>query len=164
MLRNDSWLLTGIALAALAVACAERPASDGAGDSAAVAAADSVGEELYASICAACHAEDGNGLSAVYPPLAGSEVALGAVPTLIRIVVGGLEGPITVKGEQYNSTMLPYGGGPELDDSEVAAVLSYVRTSFGNSASRVTADEVARERAATAGRVALWTPAELGLR
>jgi mono/diheme cytochrome c family protein len=88
----------------------------------------------------------------------------GPPSTLIRIILGGLEGRITIKGETYDGTMPPYGGAPDMSDEEVATLLTYVRSSFGNRAAAVTAAQVARERAATAGRVSLWTPAELGLR
>jgi mono/diheme cytochrome c family protein len=48
-----------------------------------------------------------------------------------------------------------------LSDADMAAVLTYVRSSFGNHADAVTPEEVARERAATAGRTTMWTVAEL---
>lgn len=121
------------------------------------------GEQLFTQ-CSACHEQGGQGLAGVYPPLARSDIVNGAPSTLIRIVLGGLEGPITIKGERYDGTMPPFGGGPELNDEETAALLTYVRSSFGNKAPPITPADVANERAAHAGRVALWTPAELGLR
>jgi mono/diheme cytochrome c family protein len=140
--------------ACLALACGGAPPAD---DPPSMS-----GEELY-SQCATCHEQDGTGLAAVYPPLAGSDIVNGPLQTLIRIVLGGLEGPITVKGERYDGTMPPWGGGPELNDADAAALLTYVRSAFGNRAGLVTATDVAREREASAGRIALWTAAELGL-
>jgi mono/diheme cytochrome c family protein len=172
--RSTSRILAFLALAS-ALACGEQAADDATVDSTAVAnsgattgaATSATTSEnagaLYVSACATCHETDGAGLPAVYPPLAGSPIVTGPARTLVRIVIGGLEGPLVVKGESYNSTMPPYGGGPELNDDEIAAVLTYLRSSFGNSAPAVSAAEVAREREASAGRVALWTPAELGI-
>jgi mono/diheme cytochrome c family protein len=158
------------ALLLASVACADAPPADvppsdalpPGGQTSAAASAIS-GEDLY-TVCASCHESDGTGLSAVYPPIAGSEVVNGADSTLIRIILGGLEGPLTIKGESYDGTMPPYGGGPEMSDAQVATLLTYLRSSFGNRAPPVTAEQVARVRAAMSGRMALWTPAELGLR
>ena len=60
--------------------------------------------------------------------------------------------------------MPAYGVGVEMSDEEVAAVLTYVRTSFGNTASAVAPEDVARERAAIASKTGSWTTAELGLK
>ena len=93
------------------------------------------------ALCQACHAADGNGTPNVAPPLAGSEWALGPVENPIRIVLRGLGGPITVKGVEYNLAA-PMPAAAYLTDDQVAAVLTYVRNSFGNKASAVTADQV----------------------
>lgn len=142
-----------------ALACGGAPPADTPSD----APAGLSGEQLFTQ-CSVCHEQTGLGLAGVYPPLAGSDIVNGPPSTLIRIVLGGLEGPITIAGERYDGTMPPYGGGPELNDAEAAALLTYVRSSFGNKAAPITAADVAKERAVHAGRVALWTPAELGLR
>jgi mono/diheme cytochrome c family protein len=142
-----------------ALACGGAPPADTPPDT----PAGLSGEQLFTQ-CSVCHEQNGQGLAGVYPPLAGSEIVNGPPSTLIRIVLGGLEGPITIKGMLYDGTMPPFGGGPELNDDEAAALLTYVRSSFGNASGAITAADVARERAAHAGRVALWTPAELGLR
>jgi mono/diheme cytochrome c family protein len=78
---------------------------------------------------------------------------------MIRIVLRGLSGPVTVHGGQYNGQMPPW---QQLSDAELAAVLSYVRTSFGNSAGAISAADVAAERAASAGHAGPWTAGELG--
>lgn len=118
------------------------------------------GQALYGR-CAACHQPNGAGLAGAFPPLSASEWVTGNPEVPIRVVLHGLQGEINVAGSTYNSVMLPYGGTGEMNDAEVAAVLTYVRSSFGNSASAVTADEVAAVRAATSGRTTPWTAEEL---
>jgi mono/diheme cytochrome c family protein len=105
-----------------------------------------------------CHQATGQGIPGTYPALAGSEYAANANPAVpIRIVLHGLQGPITVKGTTYNSLMPAYGLGVVMTDEEVAAVLTYVRSSWGNSASAITAAEVAAERQATASHTGAMT-------
>jgi mono/diheme cytochrome c family protein len=116
-----------------------------------------VGAERYNQICITCHMSDGNGQPGVYPPLAGSELVNGDARLPIAIVLYGLQGPVTVKGETYNSVMQAWGMIP---DGEIAGILSYVRSSFGNTAAPVTAADVAAIRASQAGRAA-WTIEEL---
>ncbi len=95
-------------------------------------------------LCVACHGQSGEGTS-VGPPLAGSEWVNGPPENLIRIQLRGLTGPITVKGQHYN---IPGGMQPlaSQNDDQIAAVLTYVRNSFGNSAPAVTAAQVAALR------------------
>ena len=102
----------------------------------------------------------GLGLPGAFPPLAGSEYVLGEEERVVRIVLHGLGGPVTVQGQTYNGAMPAWAD--QLSDAEIAAVLTYVRTSWGNRAEAITAERVARERAATAGRTAPWTAGELG--
>lgn len=117
------------------------------------------GEEIFAR-CAVCHQASGAGVPAVYPPLAGSAIALGDPGIPIRILLHGLQGELVVKGEKFNGVMLP-GGGVPMSDEDIASVLTYVRSSFGNSAPAVTVAAVAAVRAETASRTESWTPAEL---
>lgn len=125
----------------------------------AVAAAQD-GAQLYQR-CATCHQANGQGITGAFPPLAGSEWVTGRPDAAIRILLHGVQGEMTVKGAKYNSMMPAYGTGQEMSDAEVAAVLTYVRTSWGNKASPVTAAQVAAVRGATKGRKTSWTPAEL---
>lgn len=95
-------------------------------------------------VCAACHGQNGEG-GPIAPPLAESEWVTGPVSNLIRIQLRGLTGPITVKGKEYN-----FPGGmaamPYQTDEQIAAVLTYVRNSFGNKASAVKPEQVAALR------------------
>ncbi len=122
----------------------------------------SQGETIYAQRCMSCHQMNGVGAPGVYPPLAGSEYVLDANPAVpASIVIHGLQGPITVKGAQFNSLMPAYGIGITMSDEEVAAVVSYIRTSWGNTASVVTAAEVASARESTKSHVGAMTAESL---
>ena len=66
---------------------------------------------------------------------------------------------MSVKGVTYNGQMPPW---QQLSDAELAAVLSYVRSSWGNSAGPISAADVAKERSATSGRGGPWSAEELG--
>lgn len=127
---------------------------------AAAPAADSLGRAVFGRTCVICHQANGQGMPGTFPPIAGSHIATGDKARLIRLVLHGLQGPITVEGRTYNGMMPAWKA---LSDAEVAAVLTFVRSSFGNAADAVTAAEVAAERAATESRTTMWTARELGL-
>lgn len=117
------------------------------------------GGAVFSGHCAACHQSTGLGLAGVFPPLAGSEYVNGDPARLARLVLRGLTGPVTVAGARFSGAMPAWAD--QLQDGEVAAVLTYVRSHFGNSAGAVSPDAVARERAATVSRTAPWTAGEL---
>ena len=119
------------------------------------------GAAVYARTCIACHQPTGMGLPPVFPPIANAPIVVGNPELPIKFILQGLMGPITVNGTTYNSMMPPVAG---VTDADVADVLTYVRQSFGNKGNPVTADQVKAVRAATAGRTAMWTTAELGLK
>lgn len=155
-------LLTAAAVIAASAACGggDKPAADTA--AAPPAAVASGGEALYQQRCMSCHQTTGLGIPGTYPPLAGSEYAAAADPAVpIRIVMHGIQGPITVKGTTYNSLMPAYGVGVVMTDEEIASLLTYVRSSWGNTASAVTAADVAKERAATASQAGAVTADQL---
>jgi len=118
------------------------------------------GASVFANRCAACHQATGLGLPGAFPPLAGSEYVLGEEESVVRIVLRGLTGPVTVKGQTFNGAMPAWVD--QLSDAEIAAVLTYVRSSWGNRAEAIAVEKVAGERAATTGRTAPWTAGELG--
>lgn len=119
---------------------------------------DSIGRAIYAT-CTTCHLANGEGMAGVYPPLAGSEIVLGAPERVVAIILNGLMGPVKVKGVEYNSVMTPWGA--MFDDVQVAAVSTYIRTQWGNAAGPVSPDVVKRVRAASASRTTMWTWTEL---
>lgn len=109
--------------------------------------------------CGGCHGADGGGTPGVNPPLAGSEWVKAEGPNrLIRIVLNGLNGPITVKGQNYNSQMPAMGDG--LTDREIADLLSFLRKSWGNDASVVTETQVKPIASEVRGKPQ-WKPADL---
>jgi mono/diheme cytochrome c family protein len=116
------------------------------------------GAQIFSSTCAACHQAQGEG-TPTYPPLAGSEWVNGAESRLIRIVMHGLTGDVEVQGQVYNGAMPAWGA--TLSDAEIAAVLTYIRASFGNQSLPVTTATVAQTREANSGRKTPWTIPEL---
>jgi len=108
------------------------------------------GGALYASLCAACHQPTGLGLPGVFPPLAGSEWVAGKDTTAAAIVLHGITGAVTVKGTVYNGAMPAFKA--QLSDEQIAAVLSHVRSQWGNSAAAITAATVAQVREQTKAR------------
>ena len=119
------------------------------------------GKIIYDSLCLNCHQANAQGLAKIYPPLAGSEWVNGDKAAPIKMLLHGLSGPITVKGEPYgtgNPIPMPPSG---LDDQKIADVLTYVRANFGNNAPAVSADEVRSLREKFKDRSELWTIPEL---
>jgi mono/diheme cytochrome c family protein len=117
------------------------------------------GAAVFSARCAACHQANGKGVPGVFPPLAGSEFVDGDAARVVRIVLHGITGPVTVAGATFNGAMPAWAD--QLSDAEIAAVLSYERSSFGNQAPPIASSLVAAERAATAGRTQPWTASEL---
>lgn len=103
-----------------------------------------LGATVYTANCSSCHQPTGLGLPGVFPPIAGDPVVTADDPTEhIQIVVGGLQGK-EIGGVAYVSPMPAFGG--LLTDEQIAAVLNYQRTNFGNDAPLVTLEEVASQR------------------
>lgn len=118
------------------------------------------GGQLYALYCSACHGADGKGATGgAFPPVAGSPWVGGDPDRSVKIILHGLHGPVDVLGKTYNLEMPPQGA--MLPDDQIAAILTHVRTSWGNQASPVTPDAVKSIRAATLERETPWTAEEL---
>lgn len=116
------------------------------------------GQAVYNRTCLACHQPTGLGIAPVFPPLAGSEWVAMSPSVLVRNILHGMTGPVSVKGTVYNSMMPPVAG---LSDGDIADVITYVRNSFGNTGSVVTEDEVKVIKAKYADRKTPWTAEEL---
>jgi nitrite reductase (NO-forming) len=104
------------------------------------------GGALFKGTCSVCHQEDGAGMPSVFPPLAKSDYLLADPKRAIQIALHGLTGKVTVNGVVYDSVMPPM---TQLNDDEVANILTYVNNSWGNSGVTVTAKQVANVRATT---------------
>ena len=105
------------------------------------------GATLFQVNCAMCHEASGQGIAKVFPPLAGSDFLMADKERDIRIVIEGLSGPIKVKGADYNNVM---PAPPGVTDDQIAAILTYVRNSWGNQGEAVTTAEVTKIRTALA--------------
>ena len=102
------------------------------------------GKLLFTGTCSVCHQANGEGLAGVFPPLAKSDYIAKDVKRMISTVLHGLSGKVTVNGKEYNSVMPPMN---QLNDDEVANILTYVLNSWSNPGGRITADEVKKVRA-----------------
>ncbi|WP_395733542.1 c-type cytochrome [Prosthecobacter sp.] len=121
------------------------------------------GQRIYSTVCIACHQPTGMGLPPMFPPLAGSDwVNVNKPDRMIRMVLHGFTGPITINGKPFVSPapMMPPQGGA-LNDEQIAGVLTYVRSNFGNKAGPVTPEQVKAIREAEKARSAMWTEAEI---
>jgi mono/diheme cytochrome c family protein len=118
------------------------------------------GKRVYETMCGVCHGSDGLGKPGQAPPLAGSEwVVTKGFDRLARIPLAGLSGPMQVEGKDWNMAMAPMGAA--MSDADLAAVLTYIRSSWGNQAGEVTADNVKAIRAALGPRPLPLTGAQL---
>ncbi|RNL75273.1 cytochrome c [Sinomicrobium pectinilyticum] len=97
------------------------------------------GEKIYRQYCATCHQANGSGVPNLNPPLHKTDYVTGDKTRLIAIVLNGSDSGLEVNGQTYANVMPPHGF---LDDRQVAQVLSYIRTSFGNTAGPVAKEEV----------------------
>ncbi|MBL7685296.1 MAG: nitrite reductase, copper-containing [Deltaproteobacteria bacterium] len=104
------------------------------------------GKALFAGTCSTCHQSNGQGVPNVFPPLAKSDYLMSDKNRAIGIILNGLSGPIKVNGGEYNSVMPPMS---QLNDDEIANILTYVMNSFGNTGEVVTRDEVKKVREET---------------
>jgi mono/diheme cytochrome c family protein len=104
-----------------------------------------MGQDVFSKTCTACHQPNGMGKDGLAPPLVASEWVLAPGPDRIaRIALNGLTGPISVEGKDWNLTMVPWKD--TFDDKHIAAVLTYIRSTWGNKASPVKPEQVAAAR------------------
>ncbi len=116
------------------------------------------GKKVYETYCGLCHGTDGLGKPGQAPPLAGSEWVAKDITSLARIPLTGFNGLIQVKGRDWNLSMAAMGA--SLSDADLAAVLTYIRESWGNQNGAVSADQIKAARAAISGnpQAAAGTP------
>lgn len=103
------------------------------------------GKKTFQQVCAACHQTEGGGIANAFPPLAGSDwLVANDKEKVIKVIVNGLSGPITVNDANYNGSMPAMS----LTDEEVANVLTFVYSSWNNSGDKVSVEDVAKARSA----------------
>jgi mono/diheme cytochrome c family protein len=107
------------------------------------------GKQLYGAKCAACHQGSGLGVAGVFPPVAASEWVLGDEKILTNILLHGVNGEMIVKGNKYNGAMPAW---KSMSDSELSAVLTYIRSDWGNAAPPITAETIKTQRELTKTR------------
>jgi mono/diheme cytochrome c family protein len=112
------------------------------------------GRQVFVSKCQACHQAAGQGLPGVFPPLAGSSWVKGPAEVPLQILLHGLNGPIEVAGTTYNGSMPAFG--EQMNDAELAAVLSFIRSEWGNASPAVETEVVQAARKSTADRTQPW--------
>jgi mono/diheme cytochrome c family protein len=103
------------------------------------------GAAIFQSKCVACHQATGTGVPGVFPPLAGSEWVLGNPSILSHILLKGIQGELTVNDVKYNGMMPAFSS--ILSDAEIAAVLTHIRSAWGNSVDPVLEASVIKIRA-----------------
>lgn len=121
-----------------------------------------IGKKLFTANCVACHQATGQGVAGQFPTLVDSEWVIGGDwhgdNHLVKILLHGLQGPIQVKGSTYNGAMPPW---KQLKDEQIAAILTYIRNEWGNSAPPITAEQVAKIREETASQTEPYTQNQL---
>lgn len=99
------------------------------------------GGKVYQANCASCHQATGAGVEGNFPPLANNPAVTGDPTTLIHIVKYGMTGKLTVAGQNYNGMMPNWG--QSMSNADIAAAITYIRSSWGNKAGAVTEADVA---------------------
>ncbi len=102
------------------------------------------GKKIYTTYCLACHQADGAGVPRMNPPLIKTEYVNGNKERLINIILKGLNDPIEINGDEYSNPMASHAF---LNDQQVADVLSFIRSNFGNKSGSITPAEVKAVRA-----------------
>jgi mono/diheme cytochrome c family protein len=122
-----------------------------------------MGKRLYTVNCASCHQATGQGATGQYPPIAGSDIVLTKAGYgenhLVRIMLDGLAGPLSIAGCSYNGNMPAWAA--NLKDDQISYILTYIRQEWGNQAGPITPEEVAAVHAEVAQRANPWSDDEL---
>lgn len=112
------------------------------------------GKQIYTTTCQACHQESGTGIAGAFPPLNESEWVNGSPARLAAIILHGVMGEITVNGQKFNSAMPPFKD--QLSADDIAAVMTYIRQSFGNSSGPVESGLVQKVLDETKSKASSW--------
>ena len=139
------YAIAALLLAGALAGCAKGGSQSSAAASASAAAANnpasaSDGGAVYVANCSSCHQTDGKGTPGAFPPLAGNPTVTGNPIAVIAIVKNGLDGRVVVNGQAYSGIMPRWKG--VLSDEQIASVITYIRSSWKNHASGVSAAQV----------------------
>lgn len=126
-----------------------------AGSGADVTALLDHGKQIYTTTCQACHQPNGQGIPGTFPPLDGSEWTMGPAKRTVAIVLHGINGDITVKGEKFHNVMPTFKG--QFQSADIAAVVTYVRRTFGKTSDTVTTELVDQVKVQTKDQSTPWT-------
>ena len=113
-----------------------------------------LGKEVF-SACSQCHQADGKGVAGTWPPLVASDYVTGDERRLAAILVNGINGPFVVNGATYSGEMPNWRS--YFNDEELAAVMTYIRNTWGNKAPPVSKETVAKVRSELAANSSVWT-------
>jgi nitrite reductase (NO-forming) len=102
------------------------------------------GKLVFATNCQACHQPTGLGIPNAFPPLASSDFFNADMKRVVQVVTGGLTGKVTVNGKEFNGVMPAW----HLSDEDIASVLTFVSSSWGNKGDEFTPAFVAQNRVA----------------
>ena len=105
-------------------------------------ASNNTGKNIYMASCVTCHQPDGRGTGTMIPTLSNTSYVSGDKSKLINVVLKGISKE-KIDGKDYSNVMPAF---PQLSDENIANVLTYVRSNFGNNASVITSDEVKKTR------------------
>ena len=121
------------------------------------------GRQKYINLCANCHGTQGEGMARFAPPLKHSEWVTGDKEKLAMILLHGMEGPVVVDGKEYGiPDILPnMPSFSTLQNEDIAAISTYIRNSWGNSAEAISNGNVGRIRFRTQGKITPWKASEL---
>jgi len=119
------------------------PVGPVAGTSVSTAGGANAGQKVFAANCSSCHGAAGAGVPGAFPPLAGNPFVTGDKSKVINVLINGLHGKIQIKGSTYNGQMPAWKG--TLTNSDIANVITYIRSAWGNKASAVTTADVAKQ-------------------
>lgn len=112
------------------------------------------GKQVFTTNCQACHQATGTGIPGLFPPLAESEWVNGPPKQVVAIILHGILGEITVKGEMFQGVMPPFKD--QLKSDDIAAVATYIRNSFGNNSDLVSVERVDEVKEETKSRTTPW--------
>lgn len=119
------------------------------------------GGKIFAARCASCHQANGLGIAGQYPPLDGSRWVTSDSALITNIILKGLKGEIEVKGQKYGTSAAVNMAKVEINDREIANVVTYVRQAWSNQASEVFENEVSSVRSASSEQQDQWTGDQL---